>query len=265
MCNKDDLVSYLYDDLDDPARAAFERHLRGCADCRDELTAMRSVRADLLTWSPPEPDFAFRIVAEPRAAQAAVLRPVVPSWRAWFSPAAGLAAAAVLVLAAAAGLARVEVHKGSDGWTVRTGASISSGETALAGVGGVRGHDVRLSAPVAEADLMSALERRVAALETSSRDTANVRNASAQNARASAVDKDEMLKVVRELLSQSEGRQKTELALRVAQVLRDVDAQRVADLNRMQQGLGRIDASVATEAEAHRELMSYILTNSKQK
>jgi Putative zinc-finger len=263
MCNKDDLVSYLYDDLDEPARTAFERHLRGCADCRDDLTAMRGVRADLLTWSPPEPDFAFRIVAEPRAIQAAVLRPAVPSWRAWITPAAGLAAAAVLVLAAAAGLARVEVHKGSDGWTLRTGASISSGETAFAGFGGLRGHDVHLSAPAGEGDPMTALERRVAALETASHDTANARYASVQSARAS---NEEIMKVVRELLSQSEGRQKNELALRVAQVLRDVDAQRVADLNRMQQGLGRIDASVATEAEAHRELMTYILTkDSKQK
>ena len=64
MCNKDDLVSYLYDDLGAPARAVFEQHLRGCAECRDELTALRGVRTDLLTWSPPEPDFAFRIVAD---------------------------------------------------------------------------------------------------------------------------------------------------------------------------------------------------------
>ena len=41
MCNKDDLVSYLYDDLEAPARAAFERHLRTCADCHDELAATR--------------------------------------------------------------------------------------------------------------------------------------------------------------------------------------------------------------------------------
>src|SRR4030095_5484933 len=98
MCNKDDLVSYLYDDLAAPARGACERHLHACTECRDELQAMRGVRADLLTWSPPEPDFAFRIVNEPRAAQASVLRPNVPSWRAWFTPAAGFAAAAVLVL-----------------------------------------------------------------------------------------------------------------------------------------------------------------------
>ena len=75
------------------------------------------------------------------------------------------------------------------------------------------------------------------------------------------VSNEEVLRVVRELLAQSEGRQKSELALRIAQVLRDVDAQRVADLNNLQKGLGRIDANVAEEAQAHRELMNYILTS----
>src|SRR5436190_7224047 len=99
MCNKEQLVSYLYEDLDGGERALFERHLRDCAECRDELKAMRAVRADLLTWAPPEPDFAFRIVREPK-----VIRPSVPTWRAWFTPAAGFAAAAVLVLAAASSI-----------------------------------------------------------------------------------------------------------------------------------------------------------------
>jgi len=264
MCNKDDLVSFLYDDLEGPARAAFEGHLRGCAGCRDELAAMRGVRADLLTWSPPEPDFAFRIVNESRVTPAAVLRPNVPSWRAWFTPAAGLAAAAVLVLAAAAGLARVEIHKDADGFTVRTGwsaaaPSLADGES-RGGFGITRAQDVRLGVP--GADTMSELEARVAALETASRNGANVRNAAMLSARAS---NEEVLKVVRDLLSQSEGRQKTELAIRISQVLRDVDAQRVADLNRVQQGMGRMDASIATEAEARRELTNIILTNSKQR
>jgi anti-sigma factor RsiW len=264
MCNKDDLVSYLYDDFSGPARAAFEQHLRACADCRDELTAMRAVRADLLTWSPPEPDFAFRIVAEPRAAQAAnVLRPNVPSWRAWFTPAAGFAAAAVLVLAAAVGLARVEVRKDADGWTLRTGAASSIAETAVAGLGGFRAHDVHLAA-AGNDDAMAALERRIGMLETASRDSANVRYVSAQSARAS---NDEVLKVVRELLAQSETSQKRELATRMAQLLRDVETQRVADLSRVQTGFTNIDKNIAEEAAAHRELMNYVYaaSNSKQK
>ncbi len=266
MCNQvdnADLVSYLYDDLQGAARSAFETHVRGCAECRDELAALRGVRADLLTWTPPEPEFAFRIVAEPRDVaskvprdrDAAVLRPLVPSWRAWFTPAAGFAAAAVLVLAAAAGLARVEIHSGPDGFTMRTGAP-SAGVTAAAGFLGLRARDVNLA--LDGADPLTALEKRVIALETASRDASAFRNASVLSARSSDA---ETLRVVHDLLAQSESRQKGELALRIAQVLRDVDTQRIADLNRVQQGLGRIDANVAEEAQAHRELMNYILTS----
>jgi len=267
MCNKDDLVSYLYDDLSGPARAAFEQHLRACVDCRDELTAMRGVRADLLTWSPPEPDFAFRLVSEPRTADAArVLRPNVPSWRGWFTPAAGFAAAAVLVLAAAAGLARVEVRKDADGWTLRTGASPAATDGVIAGFGGFRPHDVHLTGAAAE-DVMGALERRIAVLETASRDVANVRYASA--VQSGRLNNDEILKIVHELLAQSETRQKGELALRLQQVVRDMDLKRAADLNGVRQGISRIDASVARSATdddaMHKELMNYILTNSKQK
>ncbi len=263
MCNKPDLISYLYDDLDGAARAEFERHLRGCAECRGELDGMRAVRADLLTWTPPEPQFAFRIVAEPREAvgrdaASRVLRPVVPAWRRWLTPAAGLAAAAVLVLAAAAGLARIEVRTGADGWTLRTGASYDASiETARAATG-FTGRDVNLPA---DDGVFSALERRISALETSSHDTSSVRNASLLSARSS---NDEVLKVVRDLLAQSEGRQKTELALRISQVLRDVQAQRVADINNLQKGLGRIDANVAEEAQAHRDLMNYLLTSNSR-
>jgi len=273
MCNKDDLVSYLYDDLAAPARAAFEQHLRACEECRDELQSMRGVRADLLTWSPPEPDFAFRIVKEPlaahatnepRPAQASVLRPDVPSWRAWFTPAAGLAAAAVLVLAAAAGLARVEVRSGPDGWTMRTGWPASAPSAADAGGfrvagGAAHGVDVNL-ATSPDAAVWASIERRIAALENESRDT-NVRNVSTLSARSS----EDILKVVRDLLAQSETRQKGELALRIQQVIRDMDMKRAADLNGVRQGLSRIDANVTEEAVTHRELMNYILTNSKQK
>mgnify|MGYP003694682723 CR=1 FL=1 len=44
-----------------------------------------------------------------------------PSWRAWWTPAAGLAAAAVSCSPPPSSLAHVEVHRGPDGITVRTG------------------------------------------------------------------------------------------------------------------------------------------------
>src|SRR5690349_21241715 len=173
MCDKEQLVSYLYDDLGDAERAAFGAHLRTCAACRDELNALRGVRADLISWTPPQPDFGFRVVREPK-----VLPMPARTWRAWYTPAAGLAAAAVLVLAAASAIAHVEVHRGPDGVTVRTGWSAFAPGSAQS-VGATRA-DARVAerVPVSTAAgspvdpaLLAAIDRRLAALEASAADT----------------------------------------------------------------------------------------------
>jgi hypothetical protein len=265
MCDKELLVAYLYEDLSGADRAAFEAHLRECAECRDELKGLGAVRVDLAAWAPPQADLGFRVV---RGASETghVLRMPVPSWHAWWTPAAGLAAAAVLVLAAASAIAGVEVHRGPDGVTVRTGrlaaasAPLSPGYSE-ATVQGPR--DVRLAVAPVDAEFVSELERRLTALEAAASRDSGMRNASTLSARAADA---EIVKRVRELLAQSETRQKGELALRIAQVMRDVDAQRVADLTRIQQGLGRIDATVTAEAASRRDLTNLILTSSaKQK
>jgi hypothetical protein len=74
-----------------------------------------------------------------------------------------------------------------------------------------------------------------------------------------------MIRRFREMLAQSESKQQGELALRLSQVIHDVEAQRVADLSRIQKGLSSIDTAVTQEAEAHRDLRNYILTSAKQK
>jgi hypothetical protein len=271
MCEeKELLVGYLYDDLADRQRAAFETHLRGCAECRSELKAFRDVRADLAAWAPPEPDFGFRVVRGGRDAAAQdlreVIRPVVPSWRAWWTPAAGLAAAAVLVLAAAASLAKIEVHRGPDGITVRTGWGASAPASASARPGsagsfGETSRDIRLSSTTDDG-FVAEIERRLAALEAASSRDSDVRHASMLSARSSDA---EIIRRVRDLLVQSESKQQGELALRISQVIRDMDAKRAADINTVRQGLGRIDANVIEEANMQREFRNYILSTAKQK
>jgi hypothetical protein len=264
MCDKERLVSYLYEDLPDAERAAFERHLRECEDCRVELNGLRGVRADLISWSPPQPDFGFRVVREPK------VLPMRSAWRAWWTPAAGLAAAAVLVLAAASAIARVEIRRDADGFSVRTGWSAfapvtdrSSGETASQALS-ARG-DMLLPASTAsvDAEFIEALDRRLRALEVAARQPGLVRQAS-YGARAQASD-EEIIRRVREMLAQSETKQQGQLALRIAQVLRDVEAQRVADLSRIQLGLRGIERTVSEEAQGHREQWNILLAGSKQK
>ena len=264
MCDKDRLVSYLYEDLADGERATFERHLRECENCRAELNALRGVRADLVSWSPPQPDFGFRVVREPK-----VVTMPARAWRGWWTPAAGLAAAAVLVLAAASAIAHVEIHSGPDGVTVRTGWSVAEPGTAgneSATAARNAGRDVILpvSSGAIDASAIATLDRRLRALETASRESGLVRNASVSGVSAHAGDAD-IIRRMRELLAQSETRQQGELALRIAQVIRDVDAQRVEDLKRIQQGLRGVEASVNAEAAGHRELTNYSLTSARQK
>jgi hypothetical protein len=273
MCEeKELLVGYLYDDLANGQRAAFETHLRGCTECRTELKALRGVRADLAAWAPPEPDFGFRMISVRggRDAAATDLRPVVAppiqSWRAWWTPAAGLAAAAVLVLAAAASLARIEVRSGPDGITVRTGWSSAVAPADATGRFGETSasrsaKDVQLTS-TSDANFIAEIERRLNALEAATARDSGVRNASALSARSSDA---EIIRRVRDLLSQSEAKQQGELALRILQVTRDMDAKRAADLNAVRQGMGRIDANVTEEALMQREFRNYILTSSKQK
>jgi anti-sigma factor RsiW len=265
-CDSEQLVSYLYDDLSGEDTAAFERHLRGCAACRDDLAGFQSLRSTLTTWAPPQPDLAFEIADNRAAAQAAVPARLHPpahrhaSWRAWWTPAAGLAAAAVLVLAAASALAHVELRVGSDGFSVRTGWSTNPAQASTVVPSAAPRVDLaRFDASVAD------MQRRLDELEAESHKPVTpsaVRMVSTGG--ANHMSDTEILTRVRDLLAQSESRQQRELAIRIAQVVRDVDAQRTADLSRIQQGLGRIDAMTTADAAAHRELANYVITSTRQ-
>jgi hypothetical protein len=239
MCDKELLVGYLYDEIDRAERRTLEMHLAACADCRDELAALRGTRRHLAAWAPPESQLDFQIVSG--AAQPA------KTWRSYRSPVWGLAAAAVLVLAAAAAIANVEVRYGADGLTVRTGwartaPAAPSQVTEPAAVAAPAITSAEWSATVA------ALDRRLQELESSQPPAGTVTQASAAGPRVSDA---EVLRRVRELLAQSETRQNRELALRIRQLATEFDAQRRVDLATIQQGL---QGATAAEAATHRQL-----------
>ncbi len=244
-CDKETLVGYIYDELGDTERAAFEAHLAGCAACREDVAGLRATRAHLAGWAPPEPEFGFqrfRIVREDEAP--------APVRRFRLSPAWGLAAAAVLLLAVASAIANLEIRYGNDGLVVRTGwgrpAPASPAATPAS-------RDVT---PVSASDTwkpdFQKLEQRLRAIETA----ASSRRAAPQAVSASAarISDQELLRQVRLIINQSETRQRRELALRVAQVTREFDAQRQADLLRVRQGLqhmqGLTDAELIRQRDA---------------
>ena len=238
-------------------------------DCRDELTALRGVRADLTSWAPPASELGFRIVRDPKVVE---LKPRGASpetgrganWRAWYTPAAGLAAAAVLVLAAASAIAHVEIHRGPDGLTVRTGWNTVAAQTTAslpAPVAPALREASVTAAPAADAATLAAIEARLRALEASH--DSSVRAASMLSARSSD---QELLRRMRDLVTVSEAKQTGELALRVSQMNREFDAQHAADMQKIQSIFARVNASVDADATMHREWASYMLSNStKQK
>lgn len=245
MCDNELLVAYLYDELGDADRARMDAHLRGCAACRNELAGLRGVRAHLTAWAPPEPDLGFQIVRDRPAARAA-------GWRARFTPALGLAAAAALVLAASAAVANVQMHYGRDGLTIRTGWAAAPQTPSPA-------PQVQTAAAATDPAVMQTIERRVADLE---RFEQTAQSSSPKRALVAAsvnrMSDAELRKFVRELIAQSETREQTMLARQIQQVTFDVDRKRTNDMARVQTYINDIYSKTASDAFQHRQLVDMI-------
>jgi anti-sigma factor RsiW len=222
------LIEYLYDDIDAATRADFDAHMVTCATCRRELEELRAVRAQLQRWAPPEPvgqPFAGRspqtvMMAKPRWGQRLA---AIPAW--------ARAAAAVLLVGVAAGMANLDVSYTNAGLSVRTGwmtrPAADTGTTASA---------TQVASPW-RADL--------AALEEQLR--SEMRSVPAPPVSAATIDADAVLRQVRALLRESEQRQQRELALRIIEVDRDLQARRIADLRNIENNLNTIQSSTGID------------------
>ena len=47
---ENDLIGFLYDELNEVEAQSFQRHIRDCASCNAELVAFRNVRESVVTW-----------------------------------------------------------------------------------------------------------------------------------------------------------------------------------------------------------------------
>jgi hypothetical protein len=253
---RDDLlIAYLYDDIEPADRATFSAHLHVCGRCTRELAALRGVRSTLSSWAPPEPVRALVSHAAPAPSS----QPPVPSpqprvsSRSWHDvPGWAQVAAAVLVLGVSAAIANVEVRHDAAGWTLRTGWSQPVAPSAAAP-----------AAPPSAAASPAPWRADLAALEQQLR--ADLRPAPARAVpAASAMDDAELKRRVRAIIDESERRQERELALRVAEVVKDVNAQRQADLVKIDRSLGFIQSSTYGEQMKQRELVNYLLKVSQK-
>jgi hypothetical protein len=227
MCDsKELLVGFLYGELDDPSRRAFQQHLNTCGECRNELAELRGTREQIALWTPPDADLGFRIVR-------GTSTPAPSRFR--FAPAWALAAAAVLVLSAGAAIANLDVRYGADGLVVRTGWNhgASAPSDASANVANVNWK--------AQADQ---IDRRLKDLERAI--PAHASSSPIRDAAADLTDA-QVLQRVCEMLAQSETRQQRVLAARMAELSSELDARRRLDLATIDQGLTRLTTSVAAD------------------
>jgi hypothetical protein len=174
-----------------------------------------------------------------------------------------MGAAAVLV-GVAVGLSGLEVRYDSQGFVVRTGWQQAAQPAPSAPAAPAQ---AAVTAPASgegapwRADLV-ALERT---LRNDLRPTAAPGSVVQASAPGRAMSDDEFFARVRQLIDASESRQQRELALRIAQVVRDVDTQRRTDLARLTDGMGVIEGRTVSAVAQQRQMLDYLMRVSSQR
>ena len=267
------LIAYVYNELAGSDRAAFESHATTCPVCRDEIRALGGVREQLAQWSPPEPAFmipgaSMTSIAGPQLARGnpqsaphSAIRN--PRWKEL--PAWAQVAAALLFLGVSAGIANLDIHRDQSGLTIRTGWSRGTGSSpAVAEQGAAAAPASAAPQRTAQAqgvtrEDLAALERQLRTefrgVQTSMRPVSDPRP---MNVGAASADAD-LMRRVRALIEETEKRQNRELALRIGEVLRDVNAQRQADLVRIDRSLGLVQNDLGVEVLKQRQSLNYLM------
>ena len=245
------LIAYLYDDIDPAERSVFDAHLVTCGRCRRDLDALDGVRTQLARWSPPEPDF-----ESIRNRQSAIGTHRSTSW--WRAvPAWAQVAAALLFLGVSAAIANLDVRYDRNGLTVRTGWSKAASPTAADAPGAA-------NRAAAQAPWRADLTTLEAQLRSEIRSARAAAPQSLQIKSAAAPTDADVLRRVRALVDESERKQQRELALRIAELFRDVNAQRQVDLTKIDRNLGFIQNSTGVEMMKQRETINYLVKVSQR-
>ena len=247
------LMAYLYEDIAPADRAAFEQHLTTCARCRGELNGLVDVRAQLARWSPPDlnlappgrrPSFVSEMPSlQPPRARWSLAREI-PRW--------AQIAAALLVVGVAAGLANLDVRYDGHGLSIRTGWSKSTGQGLSSGT------------PVSPAVDSSASRAELVAIEQRLERLERLPSELRAQVGAPSVGDAELMRRARALVDESARRQQTELALRLAEAVRDMNLQRQADLRKIDQNLGMFQDKTGVEVLRNRQKLDYILQRVSQ-
>lgn len=239
------LAGYLYDECSLEEQAALTAHLAMCDRCRLEVDGLHETRLALTAWAAPDASPGVRALPDPPR----VAGPRRWNWSA--APVWAQAAAAVFVFAigaAAAAVMNVDVRYDATGLTVRTG----WGERPVPAVAAAAG-DARTPAAVSQAQ--AAVSRPVEAAAAAATPATALQPATSE----------ELLRRVEQMLAASESRQQRELALRVSQVLHDVDSQHRADMARIERTVSPVAGLTAEEIQEQRQMLNYLMRVSQTK
>ncbi len=221
--DKQTLITYLYGEIEPAARQAVDDHLAGCSACAAEVRALGDVRSELGLWVTPHAELDFAIVKKSELPASNVLRPA----RWWnTAPVWAQAAAAVLVLAAGAAIANVQVKSGPDGFSVSTGWMTPAPPAT--------------NAPFDGAAVEQRVERALVALEQQLRSEMRSPQPAAPVAARGPAD-EATLRRVQQLIADSEQRYQRELATRFIDFTRDINMQRRADMQSISRVVGSYD------------------------
>jgi len=262
------LVSYLYNDGSPEELAAISTHVQSCDTCTGELAALGDTRELLVAWSPPQTELGLTLTSDalplsvpPPAPSRAVSFAdsakrgqvdTVPWWR-QSTPVWMQALAATMVFAAGMVIgANRSAAPPSSAMAVNSGAMAvpAKVETAVKADAALKTDNVSHGEL---ADLEHRLRAELARLSPS----ASAQAAPVQT--ASRNDDEAVIKRVRALLNESEEKQRGELALRTAQVLRDIEIQRKVDLATLQQNIGQIQGATGAELRRQRDLYDQLI------
>jgi hypothetical protein len=275
------LMAYLYDEITAGDREAFDIHLTTCARCRVELNGLSGVRAQLLHWAPPDyrdrPAVTGEDIGRPRRQLLTVGEPRAPiaideqrsssnerrvssheqrvssdqRRRPWRDiPAWAQGTAAMLILGVSAGAANLNIHyDGQSGLNVRTGWSHPAQPVA--------------QAPAAQ-PTDTATRTELAALERQLRSEIQAASPTAPETRAVSASNVDAHRV-KMLLDESERRHEREMALKIAEVIRDFNVQRQSDLVKIDQNLGLIDRRNDIEVRKNRQMIDMYLQRVSQR
>jgi anti-sigma factor RsiW len=275
----DTLMAYLYGEIEPEPRAAFEAHLATCERCRRELGDLQDVRGHLRGWRIPDakrPIVDRASLAQDLSSDAGTLAPdgrtgirtILRNMPAWAQ-----VAAALVFVGVAAGVANLDVRYEQGGLSVRTGWSRTAAPSVTSGRRPASLAGVETSVPIQNESVGSPtvpwradLERLERRLRTEFRGGTSTQAATSTATAAAELDV-QFLRRVRALIDESERRQQNELALRIAEVVREFDAKRGADLVNIDRSLRAIQSNTGVEVLRQREALSrldYLVRTSGQ-